>query len=73
MYTKYVNLCIFLKEAYFQIIFVICLLLKARYILIIQEIPAFSIYLIVELIFEILNSVSRSYVFQLAKSGNSKQ
>ena len=52
MYTKYVNLCIFLKEAYFQIIFVICLLLKARYILIIQEIPAFSIYLIVELIFE---------------------
>ena len=27
-----------------------------------------SIYLIVELIFEILNSVSRSYVFQLAKS-----
>ena len=47
-----IYLCIFLKEAYFQIIFVICLLLQARYILIIQEIPAFSIYLIVELIFE---------------------
>ena len=30
----------------------ICLLLQARYILIIQEIPTFSIYLIVELIFE---------------------
>ena len=30
----------------------ICLLLQARYILIIQEIPAFSIYLIVEIIFE---------------------
>ena len=32
--------------------FVICLLLRARYILIIQEIPAFYIYPIVELIFE---------------------
>ena len=40
------------KEAYFQIIFGICLLLQARYILIIQEIQAFSIHLIVELIFE---------------------
>ena len=38
-----VNLYIFLKEAYLLIIFVICLLLQARYILIIQEIPAFSI------------------------------
>ena len=47
-----VNLYIFLKEAYLLIIFVICLLLQARYILIIQEIPAFSIYLIVEIIFE---------------------
>ena len=34
------------------IIFVICLLLQARYICMIQEIPAFFIYLIVELIFE---------------------
>ena len=51
IYTKWVNLCIFLKDAYFLIMFVICLLLRARYILIIQEIPAFSIYLIVELIF----------------------
>ena len=42
----------FLKEAYFQIIFVICLLLQVKYILIKQEIPTFSIYLIVELIFE---------------------
>ena len=47
-----VNLYIFLKEAYLLIIFVICLLLQARYILIIQEILAFSIYLIVEIIFE---------------------
>ena len=44
--------CTFLKEAYFQIIFVICLLLQVKYILIKQEIPTFSIYLIVELIFE---------------------
>ena len=49
---EYVNLSIFLKEAYFLIIFVIRFLLQARYILIIQDIPAFSIYLIVELIFE---------------------
>ena len=40
------------KDAYFRIIFVISLLLQARYILIIQEIPTFSICLIVELIFE---------------------
>ena len=32
--------------------FRICLLSQAKYILIIQEIPTFSIYLIVELIFE---------------------
>ena len=41
-----------LQEAYFPIIFVICLVLQARYILIIQEILAFSIYFIVEIIFE---------------------
>ena len=42
----------FLKKAYFLIFFALCLLLKARYIIIIQEIPAFFIYLIVDLIFE---------------------
>ena len=40
----------FFKQAYLLII--LCLLLQARCILIIQEIPAFSIYLIVQRIFE---------------------
>ena len=40
------------KRGLLQIISVIRLLLQARYILTIQEISAFSIYLIVELIFE---------------------
>ena len=52
MYTKQVNLCIFLKEVYFLIIFVICLLLQAGYFRIIQEIPIFFILFLVELIFE---------------------
>ena len=45
---------LFLPSAmvYFLIIFVICSLLQARYIRIIQEILAFFICLIVELIFE---------------------
>ena len=41
IYTKQENLCIFLKEVYFLIIFVICLFLQAGYIRIKQEIPAF--------------------------------
>ena len=74
IYTKWVNLCIFLKEAfYFLIIFAICLLLQARYILIIQEILAFSVYLIVDLIFENSQFGFKVLSFQLAKSGNSKQ
>ena len=75
IYTKQVNLCTFLKEAFsLLIIFVICLPSQARYILIIhKKNSAYSIYLNVELIFENSQFGYMVLSFQLAKSGNSKQ